>query len=258
MERKGFTLAEVLITLGIVGIVAAYTIPLLINSYQNQVYVYQLKSSFSTIQQFIKQYLADQGTTELRNTPLYDGTNWLSNAKQSQVDSIVRQYFKVVKACKAYPNSPRDTSCDMVEKYLGLASTSTLGNGAYNFCTVDGVCFFMSLQTSCNPDYSKIGNMKANCGSVSIDTNGANLPNTYGRDAWASFAIGHDGTLFPLTGIEFAKYQEGINWETGTAYWQSPMVAPGFCGTLGSSNLTNVRGDSCAARVMENGWVMDY
>ena len=32
--QKGFTLAEILITLGIVGIVAALTIPTLISNYQ--------------------------------------------------------------------------------------------------------------------------------------------------------------------------------------------------------------------------------
>ena len=35
--QKGFTLAEVLITLGIIGIVAAMTIPNLIENYQKKV-----------------------------------------------------------------------------------------------------------------------------------------------------------------------------------------------------------------------------
>lgn len=34
MIKKGFTLAEVLVTLGIIGIVAAMTIPMLISKYQ--------------------------------------------------------------------------------------------------------------------------------------------------------------------------------------------------------------------------------
>lgn len=41
--KKAFTLAEVLITLGIIGIVAAMTIPALIANYQERVIVSQLK-----------------------------------------------------------------------------------------------------------------------------------------------------------------------------------------------------------------------
>ena len=43
--KKGFTLAEVLITLGIIGVVAALTMPMLIQNYKNRVYVNQLKKN---------------------------------------------------------------------------------------------------------------------------------------------------------------------------------------------------------------------
>ena len=46
---KAFTLAEVLITLGIIGVVAALTLPTLIQNHQKQVYVTQLKKAYSTI-----------------------------------------------------------------------------------------------------------------------------------------------------------------------------------------------------------------
>lgn len=38
MHRKGYTLAEILITLGIIGIIAAITIQLITNAYQRIVY----------------------------------------------------------------------------------------------------------------------------------------------------------------------------------------------------------------------------
>ncbi len=46
--RKGFTLAEVLITLGIIGIVAALTLPSLIQKYQEKVTLERLKKSIFT------------------------------------------------------------------------------------------------------------------------------------------------------------------------------------------------------------------
>ena len=36
MKRNGFTLAEILITLGIIGVVAAMTMPVLFNKTQNK------------------------------------------------------------------------------------------------------------------------------------------------------------------------------------------------------------------------------
>lgn len=47
--KKGFTLAEVLITLGIIGIVASLTLPAIINSYKSIVLQSQLKSAYKII-----------------------------------------------------------------------------------------------------------------------------------------------------------------------------------------------------------------
>jgi len=51
MKRLGFTLAEVLITLGIIGVVAAMTIPTLITNYQKRATVAKLKRAYSVIKQ---------------------------------------------------------------------------------------------------------------------------------------------------------------------------------------------------------------
>lgn len=54
-----FTLAEVLITLGIIGVVAAITIPSLINNYKAHRLSTQFLKSYSTIQQTFRQMEAD-------------------------------------------------------------------------------------------------------------------------------------------------------------------------------------------------------
>jgi prepilin-type N-terminal cleavage/methylation domain-containing protein len=53
-KKAAFTLAEVLITLGIIGVVAAMTIPNLISSYQKRVIETKLKEDYSIIQQVIR------------------------------------------------------------------------------------------------------------------------------------------------------------------------------------------------------------
>lgn len=50
----GFTLAEVLVTLGIIGVVAALTIPAVITNYQKQETLSRLKKAYSIVQQAIK------------------------------------------------------------------------------------------------------------------------------------------------------------------------------------------------------------
>ena len=52
--KLAFTLAEVLITLGIIGVVAAMTIPTLISNYQKHIVEANLQESYSIIQQVMK------------------------------------------------------------------------------------------------------------------------------------------------------------------------------------------------------------
>ncbi len=58
---RGFTLAETLITLVIVGVVAALTIPNMLVKYQKEEIVTKLKKEYSTLQQAINRSIADNG-----------------------------------------------------------------------------------------------------------------------------------------------------------------------------------------------------
>lgn len=51
---KAFTLAEVLITLGIIGVVAAMTLPTLINSYKKQQTVTHLQKVYTSLNQALR------------------------------------------------------------------------------------------------------------------------------------------------------------------------------------------------------------
>ena len=60
VNHTGFTLAEVLITLGIIGVVAAMTIPTLINNYKEKVIVYKLPEIYSILDQAYKMSVEEQ------------------------------------------------------------------------------------------------------------------------------------------------------------------------------------------------------
>lgn len=81
-KKFAFTLAEVLITLGIIGVVAALTIPALIANHKKQVVVTRMQKFYSTINQAIKLSEAENGeasnwsgTEHLDSDSLYDFWN---------------------------------------------------------------------------------------------------------------------------------------------------------------------------------------
>lgn len=98
---KGFTLAEVLITLGIIGVVAALTMPQLITNYKERQRVTQLKKAYSVLQQAFTMAVKDYGTPnywDLAKTDTgetdKDGNNILDESGVVKSMNILKQYLK--------------------------------------------------------------------------------------------------------------------------------------------------------------------
>ena len=70
--KKAFTLAEVLITLAIIGIVAALTIPSVISNYQQQEFKTGLKKAVSVLNEAIQTNIALDGETPYENHDLFN------------------------------------------------------------------------------------------------------------------------------------------------------------------------------------------
>lgn len=66
MKNNGFTLAEVLVTLGIIGIVAAMTLPALVNNYQEAALKSQFKKVYSMLSQSLKQMEVNNGGSPMQ------------------------------------------------------------------------------------------------------------------------------------------------------------------------------------------------
>lgn len=86
-NRKAFTLAEVLITLGIIGVVAALTIPVLYSKYEKMLIEDGLKKTYSDLYNLIKRSEADNGPYEE-----WDYTNSYDNGNKSNL--FVNKYFR--------------------------------------------------------------------------------------------------------------------------------------------------------------------
>ena len=60
-KKLAFTLAEVLITLGVIGVIAALTIPQLITNYQKHVTINKVKKFYTEMNQVMQYSIADNG-----------------------------------------------------------------------------------------------------------------------------------------------------------------------------------------------------
>ena len=68
-RKSGFTLAEVLITLGIIGVVAAMTLPTVLNNIQNKQLETALKKSYSLLSQVTQRVvMEDSGAWLMQRT----------------------------------------------------------------------------------------------------------------------------------------------------------------------------------------------
>lgn len=79
-----FTLAEVLITLGIIGVVAALTIPNLMGKYREKVAMTKVKKFYTTMAQVHLRSIADNGETS--------AWDWVPNGGESN-NAIVMAWF---------------------------------------------------------------------------------------------------------------------------------------------------------------------
>lgn len=92
--KKGFTLAEVLITLGIIGVVAAMTLPTLIENHQKKEVVSRLQKFYTNINQAIRLSEVDNGSCEFWIYP--EATSGAEGAKNFY-DTYIKKYLKVLK-----------------------------------------------------------------------------------------------------------------------------------------------------------------
>lgn len=90
-QLKGFTLAEVLITLGIIGVVAAITIPSLISKVQRAQIEAQVKENYSSVAQAMRMADADDVEAMPVTVSVQGMKDWFNN--------FLAPYMKIERAC---------------------------------------------------------------------------------------------------------------------------------------------------------------
>lgn len=249
-HKKGFTLAEVLITLGIIGVVAAITIPTLIQKTDKAQYLTKLKKAYSQGNEALKLMSNDMGCpNDLKCTGLFDE----DKTNESFGKEFVK-YFKVVKDCGT--TSQDCFSHSYSYTFDGSAERSNFNqsfNGHYRFITADGMSIDLYNDSSgciANYSYHSDGPMSQYCGSFVVDLNGPDKgPNNVGKDIFEFWITNGKGALL---------YPEGGSDDTmGGNNWKDPDTGEIVsCST--DPGLDKRTGWGCAGRIIDEGWNINY
>lgn len=156
MKKHGFTLAEVLISIAIVGVVAAMTIPTLTENTQKQSNEAKEKVCVSDLENAFTMMMVQENATELAETKLWTDAN-------STVDDQLGKYIKI----------------------SSLGSVFSSGNCTENANTT---CF--KTKKEAHVEFTK----NSTGASIIIDVNGASKPNKDNVDKF-TYTLTADGLL---------------------------------------------------------------
>ncbi len=224
--KKGFTLSEVLITLGIIGVIAALTIPALMANYRNKLYTAQLKRTYGQIIEAAQTIMNEEQSDNFYTTSA--GLPQDSSGENCKTGAcyFLRNYFKTINEnCGTGDHKCVGTSY----KTLNGAATSTPSG---TFC----------IQTSNGATICAAHNTGNQVTSLTVDVNGKDDPNIAGKDVFA-MDMKTDGTL--------------SDYESGSNIPGSEGADADKCG-LGSAENINAAAAGCLSKIIENGWKMDY
>lgn len=178
-SKQGFTLAETLITLGIIGVVAAISIPALMNKTNNAELKAQYKKVYSDLTQATMDIISENG-----------GTLVGAFSSSTNMKNTYKEHLSVAKDCEegasegicwhTFGTYKSFNGVDAVNSDQSKRPALVLNNGA-----------LVSFQRSESPIYLGDDNCTATCGStlrcgwLLIDVNGFKKPNIVGKDIFA-------------------------------------------------------------------------
>src|SRR5574344_599452 len=256
-KYSAFTLAEILIVLGIIGIVAEMTIPTLMNNVQKQVYETSLKKFYATQSDGWSRMLANEGVESLEDTEAFQAIPNESCTNDTAADlascetffNDLKKYFRfnLIKKPANYSIFNMDGTSGVFRDDVIVLSDGSI----IPYVSFEKTAFTNQPAVTREQSVSQIraagGHMFSFQGDIWIDVNGFKKPNTWGKDIF-SFLISGDGKLFPELGKDASILLPDPYWKDDSSY----------CGSAGNADISKSGGWGCSARIMENGWVIDY
>ena len=235
-KQRAFTLAETLITLSIIGVVAAMTVPTLMSNMNKQIYVTGLKKVYNQLQNAMKMIPITEGCSS--------GDYSCSGLEYWDTKNSVETWAKQFKVKQICLNSDNEY-CKWVDTEFYMHK---IGSRYGGFITEDGM--LIAIQQT-GEVVSSAGTISA---TIGVDVNGAKGPNLLGRDVFVFGAYYrpygniHAGTIVP----EGSKLSVD-KFSNKSFYWKDDSL----CTTENVKKQLEPAVHACAGRVLEEN-VMNY
>lgn len=172
-EKSAFTLAEVLITLGIIGIIAALTIPGLLTKCKEMQYRTAYKKVYSSLNQAIKYAQEDDGVDLTLNAKFIDEA-YTGDFNIGEIFKFISKYYNAKTTCfdnnadKCWVCEGGESGCtSSCEGATGAPDWQGCRKSSYAFIDANGVAYYLYK----NSEFP-----------ILIDVNGSRKPNQLGRD----------------------------------------------------------------------------
>lgn len=231
--KKGFTLSETLICLGIVGVVAALTVPSVMRNYQKRVLTNQLQKTYYQIANATQTIMDTE-----RVDNFYESTagqdNSCSNANNGTCEKGIgywmNKYFLPVKK-----------NCGKNANNLCLAGLAADSYKTMNDTNAGTITNQYCIQTSDGAAICGFFNTTNSCMSMIVDVNGPAAPNIIGRDVFA-----------------MDIHQDGSISDYGSGCANNAFGCPASsCGTRDAGGAYETA-CGCLTSIVESGWKMNY
>ena len=211
----GFTLAEVLITLGIIGVVAAITIPGLMTAYKAHQLRTQYLKAYSIVQQLIRR---------IENDEIALDTNMLSQVKYYLTGATYCGYSKII-----LNHEPDDSPCFYAKSglYKTYDGKKTISGGIMDdaqYVLPDGMNIIFEWDTLHYTDGTHCW--------IYVDINGyKNKPNRWGVDLF---------TFQVIDGKVLAFGDKGTVYTSASAGSKEEVTVEKYCNLNESHNLNGL------------------
>jgi len=225
---KAFTLAETLITLMIVGIVAAMTLPVIIAHTRQEQFITGCKKMYSTLAQAVVRAKTDYGEM--------DTWDIQGSGHDEQNEYFVNKYILPYVVSAKICGKTLTDSCAFQYRYLNAQNHAYWTSGWYKIILNDGSAAVFRVS----------GNDDSTWVLATVDVNGDKKPNVLGKDIFTFVYWLHTPNVQRKE--HFEAY--GIDWPR-----QSLVTSEG-----GNACNKKSTGELCAALLMKDNWQMsdDY
>jgi prepilin-type N-terminal cleavage/methylation domain-containing protein len=203
---RGFTLAEGLVTLMIIGVIVAMTIPALRKNAEQREMIAGMKKAYSTMNQIVERSEMDNGSLK----------RWAYAQNAASVQEYILPYMNIAKDCGS------DEACFGPRiSFLNGGDAGALYHNPYFIKLTDGTRWIIEGH----------GGIGASILYINVDVNGDKKPNKAGSDVFI-FGI----AFKPIDSSEIKIDEPGVYFYghgLGRSTWESNCKTSGlYCGAL--------------------------